>query len=94
MVKTKETGRNNHANNWYIKHPNTSFLTLSLTRLRPSNPVVTIIKLPHRTDNKWKSTEAKRIAQVSFRVKIDASHGSTIARTKQEKFRTQQLMPV
>ena len=30
-------------------------------------------------DNEWKSTKAKRIAQVSFQVKIDASHGSTTA---------------
>ena len=27
--------------------------------------------------NKWKSTKAKRIAQVSFQAKIDASYGST-----------------
>ena len=45
--------------------------------LRPRKPVVTIVKLPHRTDNEWKSTKAKGIAQVSFQVKIDASHGST-----------------
>ena len=55
---------------------------------------MTIVKLPHRTENEWKPTEAKRIAQVSFQAKIDASHGSTIARKKQEKFKTQQLMPV
>ena len=32
--------------------------------------------------NEWKSTKAKRIAQVSFQAKIDASHGSTRARSK------------
>ena len=47
--------------------------------LRPSKPVVMIVKLPQRTENKWKSTKAKRITQVSFQVKIDASHGSTKA---------------
>ena len=47
--------------------------------LRPSKPVVTIVKLLHRKDNEWKSTKAKRIAQVSFQAKIDASHGSTTA---------------
>ena len=30
-------------------------------------------------DNIWKSAKAKRIAQVSFQVKIDTSHGSTTA---------------
>ena len=28
-------------------------------------------------DNKWKPTKTKRIAQVSFQVKIDASYRST-----------------
>ena len=32
--------------------------------------------------NEWKSTKAKRIAQVSFQVKIDASHRSTRARSE------------
>ena len=30
----------------------------------------------------WKSTKAKRIAQVLFQAKIDASHGSTGARSE------------
>ena len=47
--------------------------------LRPSKQVVMIVKLPHKTDNEWKSAKAKRIAQVSFQAKIDASHGSTTA---------------
>ena len=47
--------------------------------LRPNKPVVTIVKLPHRMNNEWKPTKAKRIAQVSFQVKIDASHRSTMA---------------
>ena len=38
-----------------------------------------IVKLPHRTDNEWKSTKAKGIAQVLFQAKIDASYGSTTA---------------
>ena len=45
--------------------------------LRSSKLVVTIIKLPHRTDNEWKPTKAKRIAQVSFQAKIDTSYMST-----------------
>ena len=32
-----------------------------------------------RMKNKWKSTKAKRIAQVSFQAKIDASYRSTRA---------------
>ena len=32
--------------------------------------------------NKWKPTKAKRIAQVSFQVKINTSHGSTRARSE------------
>ena len=32
--------------------------------------------------NEWKSTKAKRIAQVSFQVKIDASHRSTRTRSE------------
>ena len=47
--------------------------------LRPSKPVVTIVKLLQRTKNEWKSTKAKGIAQVSFQVKINASNGSTRA---------------
>ena len=32
--------------------------------------------------NEWNSTKAKRIAQVSFQAKIDASHRSTRARNE------------
>ena len=32
--------------------------------------------------NEWKSTKAKRIAQVLFQAKIDASHRSTRARSE------------
>ena len=39
-------------------------------------------KIPRQTKKEWKSTKAKRIAQVSFQVKIDTSHGSTKARSK------------
>ena len=45
-------------------------------------PVVTIVKYRDEQKNKWKSTKAKRIAQVSFQAKIDASHGSTRARSE------------
>ena len=38
-----------------------------------------IVKLPHRMDNEWKPTKTKRIAQVSFQAKIDASYRSTMA---------------
>ena len=50
--------------------------------LRPSKSVVTIVKLLQRMKNEWKSTKAKRIAQVSFQAKIDTSHGSTRARSE------------
>ena len=39
-------------------------------------------KNKNKKKNKWKSTKAKRIAQVSFQAKIDASHGSTRARSE------------
>ena len=32
--------------------------------------------------NEWKSTKAKRISQVLFQVRIDASNGSTRARSE------------
>ena len=32
--------------------------------------------------NEWKATKAKRIAQVSFQVKIDASNRSTTERSE------------
>ena len=44
--------------------------------------------------NEWKSTKAKRIAQVLFQAKIDASNGSTTARSESREIQTQQLMPV
>ena len=47
--------------------------------LRSSKLVVMIVKLPHRMDNEWKPKKAKRIAQVSFQAKIDASYRSTTA---------------
>ena len=50
--------------------------------LRPNKPVITIVKLPHRTNNEWKPTKATRIAQVSFQAKIDTSHRSTRARSE------------
>ena len=54
-----------------------------------------MVILPHNTDNEWKSTKAKRIAQVSFQAKIDASHGSTTAENETGEIqKTQQLMPV
>ena len=50
--------------------------------LRPKKPVVMIVKLPQRMKNEWKQTKAKRIAQVSFQVKIDTNNGSTTARSE------------
>ena len=41
-----------------------------------------IVKLPQRKKNEWKSTKAKKIAQVSFQAKIDGSYGSTRAENK------------
>ena len=62
--------------------------------LRPKKPVVTIVKLPCRTKNEWKSIKAKRIAQVLFQAKIDTSNGSTRARSESREIQTQQLMAV
>ena len=52
--------------------------------LRPSKSVVMIVNYRNeqKKENKWKSTKAKRIAQVSFQAKIDASHRSTRARSE------------
>ena len=53
--------------------------------LQPSKPVITIVNYRNegkKKKNKWKSTKAKRIAQVSFQAKIDASYGSTRARSE------------
>ena len=50
--------------------------------LRPKKPVVMIVKLPRRKKNEWKSIVAKRIAQISFQAKIDASNRSTRARSE------------
>ena len=58
---------------------NISHLPSSLITLRSSKLVVMIVKLPHRTDNEWKPTKTKRIAQVSFQAKIDTSYRSTMA---------------
>ena len=58
---------------------NISHLSSSPITLQSSKLVVTIVKLPHRMDNEWKPTKTKRIAQVSFQAKIDASYRSTTA---------------
>ena len=76
---TKETGRNNHAIIGIFSIKNTSHLSSSPITLRPSKLVVTIVKL--RITN-GKPTKTKRIAQVSFQVKIDASYRSTMAETE------------
>ena len=76
---TKETSRNNHVKIGIFSIKNTSHLPSSPITLRPGKPVVTILKLPHRMDNEWKSTKAKRIAQVLFQAKIDTSYRSTMA---------------
>ena len=45
-------------------------------------------------ENEWKATKAKRIAQVSFQAKIDASYRSTRARSEAREIQNTQLMPV
>ena len=62
--------------------------------LRPRKSVVTIVNYRNEWKNRWKITKAKRIAQVSFQAKIDASNKSTTARSKSREIQTQQLMPV
>ena len=64
---TKETGRNNHAKIGIFSIKNTSHLPSPPITLRPSKPVVTIIKLPQRTDNEWKSTKLKELLKFRFR---------------------------
>ena len=54
-----------------------------------------IVNYRKERKNEWKSTKAKRIAQVSFQAKIDASCGSTRAESETGEIKkTQQLMPV
>ena len=60
--------------------------------LRPRKPVVTIINYRSEQKNRWKITKAKRIAQVSFQAKIDASNESTTAESESREIQTQQLM--
>ena len=58
---TKETGRNNHAKIGIFSIKNTTHLPSSPIMLQPGKPVVTIVKLLHRTDNEWKSTKLKEL---------------------------------
>ena len=53
-----------------------------------------IVNYRDERKNRWKITKAKRIAQVSFQVKVDASNVSTTARSESREIQTQQLMPV
>ena len=53
-----------------------------------------IVNYCNEKKNRWKITKAKRIAQVSFQAKIDASNESTTARSESREIQTQQLMPV
>ena len=62
--------------------------------LRPRESIVTIVNYHNEWKNRWKITKAKRIAQVSFQAKIDASNESMTARSKSREIQTQQLMPV
>ena len=64
---TKETSRNNHAKIGISSIKNTSHLPSSPIMLRPSKPVVTIIKLPHRMNNEWKSTKLRELLKFRFR---------------------------
>ena len=50
--------------------------------LRPKKPVIMIVNYCNERKNEWKSTKAKRIAQVSFQARIDASSKSTTARSE------------
>ena len=43
--------------------------------------------------NKWKSTKAERIAQVSFQVRIDASSESTTARSESREVQNTTIDP-
>ena len=62
--------------------------------LRPRKSVVMIVNYRNKLENRLKITKAKRIAQVSFQAKIDASNESTTARSESREIQTQQLMPV
>ena len=62
--------------------------------LRPRKSVVTIVNYCNEQKSRWKITKAKRIAQVSFQARIDASNKSTTARSESREVQTQQLMPV
>ena len=62
--------------------------------LRPKKPVVTIVNYHKERKERVKYNKTKRIAQVSFQARIDASNGSTRARSESREIQTQQLMPV
>ena len=64
---TKETGCNNHTKIGIFSIKNTSHPSPSPITLRPGKPVVTIVKLPHRMDNEWKSTKLKELLKFRFR---------------------------
>ena len=51
-------------------------------------------KLPQRMKRTSENNKTKRNAQVSFQAKIDASGGSTTARSESREIQIQQLMPV
>ena len=53
--------------------------------LRPKKPVITIVNYHNEQKNEWKSTKTKRIAQVSFQARIDASSEPTTARSKSKE---------
>ena len=78
---TKETGCNNRVKLAYLalKYQQFNNITDNDTTKQTSHNDRKILQ---RTKNEWKSTKAKRIAQVSFQAKIDASHVSTTARSK------------
>ena len=67
MATTKETGCNNHAKIGIFSIKNTSHLSPSPITLRPSKPVVMIIKLLHRTNKEWKSTKLRELVKFRFR---------------------------
>ena len=64
---------------------------------QPKKPVVMIINCHNKKKqkkNEWKSTKAKRIAQVSSQAEIGASSGPTTARSEPREIQRQQLVPV
>ena len=77
---TKETGHNNHANNWHIlalKHQPSNIVTDNVTTKKTSRNNRKNYHIERTTSGK--STKLKELLKFSFQAKIDASHRSTTA---------------